>query len=70
MCTSLTSFPALNLNKMSGMLGGYACFWDVTLPTSIYSEILIDLAANNPNVGVNFHGGNSKYNSSAIVMPL
>jgi PKD repeat protein len=62
-CTGLTSFPTLNFRKMTD---GTSCFEGSTIPTSTYSTILIDLAANNINTGVTFDGGNSKYYSSAV----
>lgn len=40
------------------------CFNAVTLPTSVYSNLLISLNAYNNNTGVQFHGGFSKYNAS------
>lgn len=40
-------------------------FWGVTLPTDIYSSILIQLAATATQERVLFHGGYSKYNAAA-----
>lgn len=40
-------------------------FWGVTLPTEVYSNILIQLAATATQEKVLFHGGYSKYNAAA-----
>jgi hypothetical protein len=70
-CTGLngTNFPTLDMNKMkytNGIYqGGAGCFGGVTLSTTSYSNLLIDLAAKNTNTNVVFDGGNSKYNTSA-----
>lgn len=69
-CTGLngTNFPTLNMRKMkyinSVYQGGALCFSGVTLSTTSYSDLLIDLAANNLNTNVVFDGGGSKYNAS------
>jgi len=60
-CTSLVTFPAINMHSMNN---GDSCFTNVTLATADYSALLIDLAANNSNTSVTFHGGDSKYNTS------
>jgi hypothetical protein len=39
-------------------------FKDCTIPTSDYSDYLIDTEANNQNSSVVFHGGDSTYNAS------
>lgn len=49
-----------------GMTNGLNCFNHTTLPTADYSDILVTQNANNPNNSVTFHGGNSKYDSSAL----
>lgn len=61
-CGVISSFATRNFYAMTL---GASCFLNTTLPTSDYSDILITQNANNANTGVNFHGGNSKYNSSA-----
>jgi hypothetical protein len=59
----LTSFAT---RKFYNMTLGSNCFNGTTLPTADYSDILITQNANNPNNSVNFHGGSSTYNSSAL----
>ena len=61
-CGIITEFPILNMNKMKI---GNRCFQSTTIPTSTYSAILTSLCAFNPNNNVTFHGGNSKYFSTA-----
>ena len=61
-CGTITEFPILNMNKMER---GISCFENTTIPTSTYSAILTSLCAFNPNNNVTFHGGNSKYFSTA-----
>ena len=58
-CTALIEFPVLDLRNLDDGIG---CFENVTLPTSVYSNILIGLSANNTTEDVTFNGGNSKYN--------
>jgi hypothetical protein len=60
--TNPINFPALNLSKM---VDGTSCFDGVTLTTQSYSALLTSLCATNMNTEVSFHGGDSKYNSSA-----
>jgi len=43
------------------------CFEFSTLPTQTYSDMLVNLDANNANLNVPFHGGNSKYNSIGYI---
>jgi len=43
------------------------CFLNSTLPTATYSDMLVNLDANNANLNVPFHGGNSKYNSIGYI---
>jgi hypothetical protein len=38
-----------------------------TINTEDYSTLLINMESNNPNNGVNFHGGNSNYNLAGEV---
>jgi len=43
------------------------CFLGSTLTTQTYSDMLVSLDANNANLNVPFHGGNSKYNSIGYI---
>lgn len=61
-CSGLTSFPALDLRNMTD---GTDCLFGVTLPTTTYSNLLTALATTNNNPGVVFHGGGSRYFSTA-----
>ncbi len=38
----------------------------LTLPTAIYSSLLNQIHSTSQQNNISFHGGNSKYNSSAI----
>jgi hypothetical protein len=51
---------------MSKMTSGADCFNGVKLTTTSYSALLTSLCATNINTGVTFHGGNSKYNYTAV----
>jgi hypothetical protein len=51
---------------MNLMANGNGCFSGVTLTIVTYSQLLINLAANNSNNAVTFDAGLSKYNSSAV----
>lgn len=62
-CTALTSLPTGVL--LGSLLIGTDMFRFITLNTSRYSQLLIDINSLNPNNTVTFHGGGSKYNSSA-----
>lgn len=57
----ITSAIGLNLHKINS---GASFMNSANLPN--YSEILIDIEANNPNDDVMIHFGGSKYNSSAV----
>ena len=63
-CTGLNgyAFPTVNMHSMTN---GTNCFNGVTLSTTSYSNLLIDIEANNQNNTVIFHGGSSKYSAGA-----
>ena len=71
-CTGFnnTDFPVLNMRNMkytNGIFqGGAGCFNGVTLSVNSYSQLLIDLAANNTNTNVVFDAGNSKFSTAAL----
>jgi len=58
-CEFIVTF---SIRSFDSMTDGTNCFLFDTLPTTDYSEILVALNTNNPNTGVTFHGGTSKYN--------
>lgn len=60
----LTSLP--DGMTLSSLVNGNSMFYGNTINTERYSQLLINMEATNPNNNVTFHGGNSKYNSSAI----
>jgi hypothetical protein len=60
----LLNAPSLNLASLTN---GTNMFLGCTLNTIDYSNILTRIAANNPNNGITFHGGNSKYNNSGAI---
>lgn len=60
----LTSLP--DGMTLSSLTSGFQMFLGNTINTERYSQLLIDMEASNPNNNVTFHGGNSKYNSSAV----
>ncbi len=62
-CRNLSDFPNLDLAHMTS---GTYCFLGVALPTSTYTALLIDLANRNSNTNVQFHGGGSRFDSSAV----
>ena len=58
---SLTSLPSgMNLSNLTN---GREMFFNVTINTTRYSELLVDMEDLNSNNNVDFHGGNSKYNT-------
>ena len=62
-CSALGGFPYLN---MKSMINGSLCFNAVTLSTSVYSQILNNLALHNLNNNVQFNAGSlSKYFTSS-----
>lgn len=58
----LTSLPTGM--TLSALTNGAFMFLENTINTTDYSELLVNIAANNVNTGVPFHGGSSKYNAS------
>ncbi len=50
----------------TGLQSGSSMFSNSTIGTTRYSQLLIDLEADNPNEEVYLNIGNSKYNSSAV----
>ena len=60
----ITSFATRRFYKMTN---GASMFFQSTLPTADYSDILITQEANNINDNVTFHGGSSKYNTAGGV---
>jgi len=63
-CASLTTVPLLNLSNCTD---AGSMFSGVTLTTQSYSDFLIHLATLPLQSGINFHGGNSKYNPAAAI---
>ena len=62
---SLTSLPSgMELPLLNN---GNSMFLGSTINTARYSQLLIDLEANNNNNNVNFHGGNSQYNAQGEI---
>jgi hypothetical protein len=62
--SGINAFPA-NMNFSSG--NDFEGCWDnVKLQSSIYSDILINLAANNPKTNVTLDGGFSTYDDNAV----
>jgi hypothetical protein len=65
--TALAGFDppfVLNLRKMTT---GTQFFQGSRISTAGWSALLVDLAANNPNNNVQFHGGTSKYNAAGAI---
>ena len=58
----LTSLP--NGVVLHNLTDGERMFEGNTLDTARYSQLLIDMESGNNNLNVDFHGGNSQYNSS------
>jgi hypothetical protein len=63
-CIALQTIPLLNLSKVTNAID---MFFGVTLTTQSYSDFLINLATLPLQSGVSFHGGNSKYNTTAAI---
>ena len=55
------NMSAWNFAQVSNM---YRMFWGITLPTDIYSNMLVQLASNAAAKEVWLHGGYSKYNAA------
>jgi len=49
---------------LASLTNGQNMFQSNTINTTRYSQLLVDLEADNPNDGVTFHGGNSEYNTT------
>jgi hypothetical protein len=62
---SLTSLPAGM--ELPNLIDGANMFRGNTINTERYSQLLIDLEANNNNNNVEFHGGDSQYNAQGEV---
>ena len=63
-CYSLTSIPSGLFANNTAVIGFDSCFGGVTLTTTSYSNLLINMASNSASrqANVSFGGGNSKYN--------
>jgi len=61
----LTDLPPLI--KFQSLTDGGSIFIGNTINTTRYSQLLIDMEAENPNNNVTFHGGSSKYNTAGGV---
>lgn len=61
----LTDLPTVM--KLPSLTQGANMFINVTINTTRYSQLLIDLESGNANNNVPFHGGNSKYNAAGEV---
>jgi hypothetical protein len=62
LATSITDLPSGM--TLSSLTIGASMFLSVTINTTRYSQLLVDMEALNPNNSVSFHGGNSLYNST------
>jgi len=62
---NLTSLPVGM--ELPNLADGTRMFQGNTINTERYSQLLIDLEANNNNNNVNFHGGSSKYNAQGEI---
>jgi len=58
----LTSLPSGMV--LANLTNGFAMFIDVTINTTRYSQLLVDMEDFNGNNNVNFNGGNSEYNTT------
>jgi len=61
----LTDLPAGMV--LQNLTDGTLMFSGNTINTTRYSQLLVDMDANNANLNVPFHGGNSKYNSIGYI---
>ena len=61
-CTNLASLPSGM--TLSSLTNGSNMFLSVTINTTRYSELLVDMEDLNSNNSVSFHGGNSLYNAT------
>jgi len=64
-CTSLTTLPE-QICLRNNFISGTNMFLGTTLNTTRYSKFIIDTRNNIVNNNLVFHGGNSKYNSTAV----
>jgi len=62
---SLTDLPSGMV--LPNLTNGTQMFEGNTINTTRYSQLLVDMDANNANLNVPFHGGNSKYNSIGYI---
>jgi hypothetical protein len=62
MSTSITDLPTGI--TLSSLTTGTNMFDGITINTTRYSQLLVDMEDLNPNNSVGFHGGNSLYNST------
>ena len=60
----ITSALGLKLHNINA---GSQFMSSANLPVSQYSDILVDIEANNPNDGVTIHFGSSKYNATGQI---
>ena len=60
--TGLTVIPSTM--TLAGLTNGLYMFGSTTLSTASYSQLLVNMEANNSNSSVTFDAGNSKYNST------
>jgi len=61
----LTSLP--NGVVLHNLTDGERMFEGNTLDTARYSQLLIDMESGNNNLNVDFHGGDSQYNSAGQI---
>lgn len=65
-CTSLTSIPEEIFRYNTNVTTFYLSFYNVTLNTTDYSRLINELLTyRDGRTGISFHGGSSKYDSSA-----
>jgi len=62
---SLTALPSGMI--LAALTDGTYMFYGNTINTTRYSQLLVDMEANNTNDNVPFHGGYSKYNSAGEI---
>lgn len=61
---ALTSLP--NFITLASLTNGIDMFNGTTINTSDYSVLINNIDSSNNNTGVEFHGGNSKYNAGVV----
>ena len=61
---AVAATPNMNAWNFAQVSNMYRMFWGVTLPTDIYSNMLVQLASNAEAREVWLHGGYSKYNAA------